>query len=191
MLAHFNGNLWNASAFARALALSVPTVIRYVDFFEESFLLRRLNPWEVNAKKRLVKSPKIYIRDTGILHYLTGISSFNDLLGNVLVGNSWENYVIEQISHLIKPGIELFFYRTQAGAEADLILAEGIRPVACIEIKYSSNPSLSKGLINVIEDLQTVHNFIITPKSSTYLLSRNVRVVSLPDFLIEFLPELF
>jgi uncharacterized protein len=188
MLAHYNGNLWNASSFANALGISVPTVIRYVDFFEEAFLVRRLKPWEINAKKRLIKSPKIYIRDTGLLHYLAGINNFDSLQGNVMIGISWENYVIEQIAQLIPSDYGLYFYRTQAGAEADLVIVKGVKPLSCIEIKYSSNPSLSKGFVNVLDDLGTTHNFIITPASSSYLINRQVRVVQLIEFLKEHLP---
>ncbi len=190
MLAHYNGNLWNASAFSKALSLSNPTVIRYADFFEEAFLIRRLKPWNVNAKKRMVKSPKIYIRDTGLLHHLAGINDFESLHGNILIGSSWENYVIEQISQLIKSNFELFFYRTQAGAEADLIIANGIIPVCCIEIKFSSDPKVSKGFLNVINDLQTKSNYIITPESSTYPLNRQISVVNLIDFITNVLPEI-
>ena len=183
MLAHYNGNIWNATSFANALDISVPTVNRYIDFFEEAFLIRRLQPWSINAKKRLVKSPKIYIRDTGLLHYLSGINDFNSLMGNVLIGSSWENYVIEQINQLLSDDFKLYFYRTQAGAEADLIIVKGIKPVYCIEIKYSSNPKATKGLMNVIKDLETPYNFIITPLSDTYSLNKQVTVCSLPNFL--------
>lgn len=190
MLAHYNGNLLNASSFANALSLSVPTVTRYLNFFEEAFLIRRLQPWAINAKKRLVKSPKIYIRDTGLLHYLAGITNFNSLLGNVLIGSSWENYVIEQICQLLPADYKAYFYRTQAGAEADLILARSIQPLCVIEIKYTSKPKISKGLMNVILDMNTVNNFIITPLSDTYLINKHLTVISLANFLSLQLPEL-
>lgn len=191
MLAHYNGNLLNASSFANALGISVPTVNRYLDFFEDAFLIRRLRPWEINAKKRLVKSPKIFIRDTGLLHHLAGIADFNGLLGNVLIGSSWENYVIEQIYQLLQEDYKLYFYRTQAGAEADLILVKGIKPICCIEIKYTSNPKVTKGLMNVISDLGSVNNFIITPLSDTYSLNPQLTVINLVNFLTLQLPQLF
>ena len=190
MLAHYNGNLWNASSFAKALGLSVPTVNRYIDFFEEAFLIRKLKPWEVNAKKRMVKSSKIYIRDTGLLHHLAGIDDLNSLHGNILIGSSWENYVIEQISQLLKPDFETYFYRTQAGAEADLIIAKSLRPVCCIEIKFSSEPKISKGLLNVIDDLQTQFNYIITPASTPYSLTKKIKVINLLEFVNTVLPEI-
>ena len=190
MLAHYNGNLMNATNFGNALGISVPTVNRYLDFFEEAFLIRRLQPWRTNAKKRLVKSSKIFIRDTGLLHYLAGIIDINSLLGNVLIGSSWENYVIEQIYQLLPSEYSIFFYRSHAGAEADLLLVKGIEPICCIEIKYSSSPKVSKGLISVISDLETANNFIITPASDTYVLNPQLTVMRLINFLTIQLPEL-
>jgi predicted AAA+ superfamily ATPase len=190
MLAHYNGNLLNATSFANALGITVPTVNRYLDFFEEAFLIRRLRPWIINAKKRLVKSPKIFIRDTGLLHYLAGIDNINSLFGNVLIGSSWENYVIEQIYQLLLPEYAMYFYRSHAGAEADLLLVKGIKPVCCIEIKYSSNPKASKGLMSVIADLETVKNYIISPISDTYMLNAHILVTKLPVFLTDYLPDI-
>ena len=183
MLAHFNGNIWKATSFANSLDLTVPTVNRYLDFFESAFLVRRLQPWGMNAKKRLVKSPKVYMRDTGLLHYLAGINDFDMLMGNVQIGSSWENYVIEQISQLLPDDFSVFYYRTQAGAEADLIIVKGIKPLYCIEIKYSSNPKVTKSFMNVIEDLNTSLNYIITPASDTYWINKQIRVTNLTDFL--------
>lgn len=145
MLAHSNGNLWNAEVFARSLGISAPTVLRYASFLEGGYIIRRLQPWYVNAKKRLVKSPKIYIRDTGILHRFLNISDPADLPGHHGIGASWEGYVIEQIYQRAADDLELFFYRTQAGAECDLILVRGITPMACIEIKLNNTPSVSRG----------------------------------------------
>jgi len=183
MLAHNNGNLLNATSFSNALGVSVPTVVRYLDFFEEAFLIRRLRPWEFNTKKRLVKSPKIYIRDTGLLHYLAGIPDINSLLGNILIGSSWENYVIEQVGHMLPNEYKMFFYRTQAGAEVDLVIVKGIVPVSCIEIKFSSTPKQSKGFTQVMSDLDTKFNFIITPNSDTFNINQDVMVTNLVDFL--------
>jgi predicted AAA+ superfamily ATPase len=190
MIAHQNGNLLNASTLARSLGVSVPTISRYLDFFEESFLIRRLHPWEANSKKRLVKSPKIYIRDTGILHQLARIQDYDMLTGHPMLGGSWENYVIEQIAQLLPSEFSLHFYRTQAGAEADLIIANGLSPICCLEIKYSSAPKLSKGFMNVIEDLNTIHNLIITPSSETYQYNQMVKVTNLTDFLKFDLPKI-
>lgn len=190
MLAHYNGNLLNASNFSKALGISVPTSLKYIDFFENAFLVRRLQPWEFNAKKRLVKSPKIYIRDTGLLHHLAGIKDFNSLMGNILIGSSWEGYVIEQIAQILPDDYGVYFYRTQAGAEADLVIVRGIKPICCIEIKFTSRPSVSKGLMNVISDLGTQKNYIITPQSDTFYVNKQVQVMKLADFIRNELSEL-
>ncbi|GGH14339.1 ATPase [Pedobacter zeae] len=190
MLAHLNGNLFNGESFARSLGVSAPTVNRYLDFLEGGYLIRRLPSWFVNAKKRLIKSPKTYIRDTGILHRLLNIPSYNDLFGHPAIGASWEGYVIEQIYQLKTKQTELFFYRTQTGAECDLLLAQGITPIACIEIKLSNAPTVSKGFINCTQDLEPKYKYIITPKSETYHTSNNIVVTNLRHFLLNILPEI-
>ncbi|MCF2503231.1 ATP-binding protein [Dyadobacter sp. CY107] len=183
MLAHSNGNVWNAEVFARSLGITAPTVLRYTSFLEGGYMIRRLQPWFVNAKKRLVKSPKVYIRDTGILHRLLFIDSTEDLYGHPGIGGSWEGYVIEQIAQRISKGLELFYYRTQAGAECDLVLVRGITPIACIEIKLTNAPMVSKGFISCTEDLEPAYKFIITPSSDTYTTAHSVTVISLFNFL--------
>lgn len=190
MLAHLNGNLFNGESLARSLGVSSPTVNRYLDFLEGGYLIRRLQPWFVNAKKRLVKSPKTYIRDTGILHRLLNISSYSDLFGHPAIGASWEGYVIEQIYQLRNKQTELFFYRTQTGAECDLVLVQGISPIACIEIKLSNSPTVSKGFINCTQDLNPKHKYIITPKSETYKTSNEITVTNLEHFLVAIFPEI-
>ena len=190
MLAHSNGNLFNSESFGRSLGVSAPTVTRYLDFLEGGYLIRRLQPWFVNAKKRLVKSPKTYIRDTGILHRLLNIPSYKDLFGHPVIGSSWEGYVIEQIYQLKEQHTDLFFYRTQAGAECDLILVQGIKPVACIEIKLSNSPTISKGFINCTQDLEPKYKYVITPQSDTYTATNDVIVTSLTHFLKVFLPKI-
>lgn len=183
MIAHYHGGIWNASTFAKSLGITVPTVNRYINFLEAAFIIRRLEPYYYNLKKRLVKSPKIYVRDTGILHYLVGINNLESLYGNALMGNSWEGYVIEQI-HQILPGEQkLCYYRTHHGAESDLVLVKGTEPKACIEIKYTSQPKQSRGFPIAVNDLKTPINFIITPKSDTYLMNKSTYVCNLADFL--------
>ncbi len=184
MLAHFHGGIWNASSFSNSMGVTIPTVNRYLEFLEAAFIINRLQPFYLNLKKRLVKSPKVYIRDSGILHYLTGIMSFEDLQGNILLGNSWEGYVIEQIKQILPEEIGLYYYRTHNGTESDLVLVRGNKAVSCIEIKYTASPKLSKGFQIAIADLQTEDNFIIVPKSETYHLSRNVKVCNLANFLV-------
>ncbi len=183
MLAHFHGGIWNASNFAKSLGLTIPTVNRYLEFLEAAFIINRLQPYFMNLKKRLVKSPKIYIRDTGILHFLTGITGFENLQGNVLIGNSWEGYVIEQIKPLLPSEIQMFYYRTHNGSESDLVLVRGNQLCGCIEIKYTGAPKLTKGFQIAINDLKTENNFIIVPNSETYPVSKNVIVTNLIEFL--------
>jgi len=183
MLAHSNGNLLNLEVFARSLGVSATTVVKYLDFLEGGYMVRRLHPWFVNAKKRLVKSPKTYIRDTGILHRLLNIPSLDSLFGHPVAGSSWEGYVIEQIYQCKPNYTEMFFYRTQAGAECDIVLVQGITPVACMEIKLSNAPVVSKGFMSCVEDLKPKDKFIITPQSETYVTKNGVIVISLKDFI--------
>ena len=183
MLAHYQGQELNYSKLAKALEISAPTVKLYIDFLEHAFLIRRLQPYSANVKKRLVKSPKIYIRDSGLLHYLNAIHSYNDLFNNMLIGNSWEGYVIEQIAQLLPDTLKLFFYRTNDGSEIDLVFVKVNKVVATAEIKYTSAPSLSRGNTIAIADLNSKNNFIITNNSEDYLLKGNTRVCSLKAFL--------
>lgn len=187
MLSHFHGGIWNAETFSGSLGVTAPTVNRYLDFMEGAFLVRKLQPWFANAKKRLIKSPKIYIRCTGILHKLLDIKSFDALQGHPVIGNSWESYVIENIAALVPAEVELYYYRTQNGAECDVVLAIGLKILACIEIKYSDAPTISKGFYNSIEDLECTNNFVITPNSDDYLKTETVRVCNLNDFLTKYL----
>lgn len=183
MLANYQGGIWNASNFAKSMGLTYQTVNRYLDFLEETFLVTRLYPFSYNIKKRLVKSPKVYIKDSGVLHYLTSVNDFEQLQGNLLIGNSWEGYVIEQIRQLLPPDIDLYYYRTHNGAECDLVLVKGLKPISSIEIKYTSAPSVSKGFNIAIDDLGTKDNYIITPFSDSYMKSKNIKVCNLVEYL--------
>ncbi len=188
MLAHVSGNVWNAETFARSLGVTAPTVLRYVDYLEGGFMVNRLQPWFVNTKKRLVKSPKVYVRDTGLLHALLNIHSADEVLSHPVAGASWEGYVLEQIAALKNPELQLYFYRTHDGAECDAVLVKGIKPVACIEIKRSNAPVVAKGFLHCIEDLQPNYKGIVTPESETYMAQHNVQVTGLQSFLKEQLP---
>lgn len=183
MLAHNNGGIWNAEVFARSLGVTAPTVLRYVDYLEGGYLIRRLQPWFVNAKKRLVKSPKIYIRDTGILHHLLRLDSINEVLGHPVAGTSWEGYVIEQIYQCKPQYLDMYFYRTHDGAECDVVLVKGIIPIACIEIKLSNAPVISKGFYTSVEDLKPKKKFVLTPSSDEYPMNDNIIVTNLLQFL--------
>jgi hypothetical protein len=183
MLAHLHGSIFNASTISRSLGVTVPTVNRYIDFLDSAFIVNRLHPFYLNLRKRLVKSPKIYIRDSGILHYLAGIADFENLQGNVLIGNSWEGYVIEQIRQILSDEIDLYFYRTHNGTESDLVLVRGSTPLSCIEIKYTASPSLSRGFRIAIDDLQTEKNYLVIPGAGRYYARKDITVCSLLEFL--------
>ena len=187
MIAHVHGNVVNYSNIGRSLELSSTTIKKYLDFLENAFLIRQLQPFYVNVKKRIVKAPKLFIRDTGILHNLLNITSEFDLEGNPMKGNSFEGFVIEQILQITNNVYQSYFYRTQHGAECDLILTKSLKPCFAIEIKYSSAPQLTKGNLISFEDIGAKYNFVITPDSEDYLLYKNIRVCSLYTFLTKYL----
>lgn len=187
MIANRQGSIWNAEEYARALGVSAPTVIKYVDFLEGAYLVRRLHPFFINVNKRLVKAPKVYIRDSGLLHQLCDINSINALKKNTIIGSSWEGYVIEEICKAISKDIQPFYYRTQAGTECDLVLVKGLTVQACIEIKYSNSPALTKGFFESIKDLKPKKSFVITPASHTYKLKETIIVTTLKEYLNNFI----
>tara|TARA_R110002050_G_scaffold221441_1_gene357247 strand:+ start:12521 stop:13687 length:1167 start_codon:yes stop_codon:yes gene_type:complete len=189
MLSHIHGDLMNYSGLSKSLGLNINTIKKYINFFEEAFLIEQLKPFHANIKKRLVKAPKVYIRDSGILHYLQNISDSEDLFGNPLLGNSWEGFVIEQIRQLLPPKYQTYFYRTQDGSECDLVITKLQKPIMSIEIKYTSAPKITRGMTISFNDLASEHNFIITPNSDDFLLRKDVRVCNLYDFLTKYLPE--
>jgi len=189
MLANSHGQLLNVQDIARSVGVTSPVINRYIDFLAGAFLVQRLQPWFPNLPKRLVKSPKIYIKDSGLLHGLLYIESFDQLTYNPVIGASWEGYAIEQISYHKQNNIKLFFYRTHAGAEIDLVLVKSNKAIAAIEIKYSNAPKPSKGFFIGINDLQTKQNFIITPSTDTYPY-RDATVCSLQNFISHYLHQL-
>ncbi|NUO00118.1 MAG: ATP-binding protein [Saprospiraceae bacterium] len=178
MLAHWNGNLLNFDSLGNSLGITGPTVRRYLDFFESAYLVRRVQPWYVNIPKRLVKSPKVYIRDTGILHALLAIGTFEQLQGHPGVGASWEAYIAQEIATLLPPRHELCFYRTQDGTKADLVIVKAGIPDVLIEIKYTSAPSLTKSMRIAAADLQTRRNVIVAPVTESYPLHDGFEVMS-------------
>lgn len=190
MLAHINGNVWNAELVARSLGITAPTVNRYIDFLQGAFLVHKLPSFHVNVKKRLVKAPKIYIRDSGMLHQLSHVSSINSLRGNPVVGASWEGYVVEQIVRLKPPETELFYYRTQTGAEMDMVLVRGTQPIAAIEVKLSNAPHISKGNLQSMDDLQTKKNFIIVPDVEEYKTKEKIIICGIHTFLSKHLSKI-
>jgi len=190
MIAHIHGQLLNVSDLAASLGITVPTAKRYIDFLEGAFLIKRIYPFAMNMKKRLVKSPKVYISDTGILHRLLGIQSLDDLFSHPGLGNSWEWFVLQQILALKHSDLQPYFYRTHNRSETDLVLVRGSTPVAAIEIKYTNAPKLSKGNILSVEDIQAPNKFVITHSSDSYEIKEGFLVCSLADFIGEHLRNL-
>jgi uncharacterized protein len=191
MLAWINGQILNISDIANSLGISVTTAKRYIDFLENAYLIRRIYPVWANLKKRLVKAPKVYIRDTGILHFLLNITEFENLMSNPAVGHSWEGFVIQAIAANLQMDIEMYFYRTHNGSEVDLVLNKGHETMAAIEIKLSDSPALSRGNTLAFSDLNARNNFVITPTSDDYMIRENLRVCSLNQFLTQYLPDLY
>lgn len=178
MLAHSHGQLWNASQIANSLDTSAPTVRHYLDILEETFIVRQLPPYYPNIKKRLIKSPKIYIRDTGLLHALLKNRTLDALQSHPCLGNSWEGFVIEQITALV-PDKDVYFYRTSAGAEIDLLLfIESDEPIA-IEIKYSASPKPSKGFWSALNDVACKKGYVIYPGQESYPIASTIQVLSI------------
>jgi len=174
MLAHSHGQLWNGNKIAGSIGVSAPTVRHYLDILENTFVVRRLLPYHANVKKRLIKSPKVYIRDSGLLHALLRIGNFDDLQGHPVLGSSWESFVIEQIIGLLPNHREVYFYRTNAGAEIDLVFFDKKNKPVAIEIKYSLSPAVSRGYWNACEDLSCKKWFVIYPGNERYPVGRNV-----------------
>lgn len=190
MISAMNGNLWNTENISRSLGIHSQTVTKYLNFLDHTFLVNRLLPYSTNSLKRLVKSPKIFIRDSGLLHYLAGIETIDDLYNTPLLGNSWEGFVINQIKSVLGSDTETYFYRTHQGAECDLIIFRGNKIQACIEIKFASAPKVTKGFFISIDDLQCENNFVIIPGDENYRISEKIIVNGLNYFISNSLPGL-
>ena len=181
MCAHNQGQQLNLSKLGESLGLTHPTIKRYIDLLEHTFIVRTVQPYQVNVKKRLVKSPKVFVRDSGILHQLLAITNFNSLLGNPVFGSSWEGIVIENII-VNMPSWDYFFYRTATGDEIDLILKKGNQVIA-IECKASDAPKVTKGFYRSLEVVKPNKTYIIAPTNDTYQIQENVTVIGLSNFL--------
>lgn len=190
MLAHLHGNLVKYSELGRSLELSIHTVKHYIHFLENAFLIRLVRPFYSNIKKRLVKAPKVYIRDSGLLHYLLGIENMDQLISHPKKGGSWEGFVLEQILPLIKPNRKIWFYRTHDGAELDLVITLGDQPIATIEVKYGSGIRPGRGNTEAVNYLGTMKNYIIVKGDDDYMLTETFRIVGLDIFLTVYLPDI-
>ena len=186
MLAHSQGSLFNASNLAAGLGVSSPTVSNYLGLMVDLLLMRRLPPFLANVKKRLVKSPKVYLRDSGILYALLGIRSMEDLLGHPIAGMSWEGYVIENLLAVMPERTLASFYRTSAGAEIDLVLElGGSHGIWAIEIKKSTAPKLERGFHLAVEDIQPNRVFVVYTGQERYPKSAEIEVLCLRELAQE------
>ena len=180
MLAHDQGTLLNASKLAASLAVSAPTVTTYIDLLVDLMLVRRLPPLRANVAKRLIKSPKVYVRDSGIVHALLKITDFNALSGHPVVGASWEGFVIENLLSVAPTGTRATFYRTRSGAEVDLVLElPGEEALWAVEIKRASAPRPTRGFHGAIADLRPSRAFVVGSGTEHYRVSEDVEVIGL------------
>ncbi len=176
MLAHHQGELLDQSKLASALAISGQTVSRYIDLLCDLMLVRRLPAWHGNVGKRLIRSPKVYVRDSGLVHALLGLSNLDAVLGHPVAGSSWEGFVVEQLVNAA-PNAQASFYRTSNGAEVDLVLTFRNQQTWVIEIKRSSAPSASRGFHQAAVDLGAVRKLLVAPVEQTYPMKEHIEVV--------------
>ncbi len=184
MIAHSQGQVVNLSQLGKSLGISHTTVRQYIDLLEQTFMVRVLQPYHGNTKKRITKSPKVYIRDTGILHSLIGILRTEDILGNPVAGSSWESMIIENII-MQNPNFKSSFYRTSNGNEIDLVLESGNKKYA-IECKLSSSPKLTSSFYNALEDIQPDKTWVVSPIDISYFIKENVKVCNLETLIEDF-----
>lgn len=183
MLSHSQGQNLNSSKLAESLSVSANTVTNYIDLLVDLLLVRRLQPYYANTKKRLVKAPKIYVRDSGIVHALLGLENFNELVGHPVFGASWEGFVIENLLSVVPYNTKASFYRTSAGAEMDLVLELPAGKKIAIEIKSGLTPKVQKGFYNALEDVAPDQSFIIYAGKDRYPVSDNTEVIGLYEMV--------
>ncbi len=181
MVAHYHGQIWNASELARALAVNESTVRHYLDLMTGVFMVRQLPPWFENLGKRQVKAPKVYVRDTGLLHSLLGITDRRSLEHHPKVGASWEGYAVEEVLKAHRP-VEAYFWATHGGAEIDLLLFKNGRRVG-VECKRADAPSLTQSMRIAMTDLKLDKLFVVYPGEKSYSLAKNIEVLPLAKFV--------
>ena len=174
-----------ASKLASSLGVESVTVSRYLDLMVDLLLVRRLEPWYGNVKKRLVKSPRTYVRDSGLVHALLQIPNYEVLLGHPILGKSWEGFVIESIINALPSSAHPFFYRTSAGAEIDLVIEFGLDEYWAVEIKASRTPTLRKGFHMACEDLKVKQKFVVYSGEDAFPSNHHTTILSLAHFIVE------
>ncbi|NRB11505.1 MAG: ATP-binding protein [Rickettsiaceae bacterium] len=183
MLAHLQGETINYSMLASNLEVSSKTISHYIDILVDLLLVRRIEPWYLNVKKRLVKSPRFYICDSGIQHKLLGIDNYEALLANPILGKSWEGFVVENIHSILPRHIETYFYRTAAGAEIDLLIKISADELWAIEIKYGLAPKINKNFDLICQDVKATHKYIVYGGDDEFPIANNVNVISLKKIM--------
>jgi hypothetical protein len=183
MLAHHQGSPLNASQLASAMGVSAQTVLRYVDLLCDLFLVRRLQPFHQNVGKRLVKAPKIYVRDSGVVHSLLNLTSYEALLSHPIAGMSWEGYVIENILAVLPKGCEVTYYRSSGGAEIDLVIDHADSKRLAIEIKKASVPKLERGFYEACKDVQPHEKYVVYQGEESFYLRDEVMAIALTDLM--------
>lgn len=183
MLAHGQGTTINASKLASNLEVSHTTISRYIDLLADLLLVRKIPPYSSNVKKRLVKSPIIYVRDSGLTHALLDIKGLNDLLGHPVLGKSWEGFVIENIASVLPQSANLFYYRTSGGAEIDLIIEFSVREKWAIEIKRGPSLSIQRGFFEACEDIKPNKKFVVYSGTDDFPLENGISAVSLSSIM--------
>ena len=175
MLAHYHGQIWNAAEVARSLALSETSVRRYVDLLSDVFMVRQLQPWHANLKKRQVKTPKVYVRDTGLLHQLLGIQTKTNLFHHPKLGASWEGYVVEEVIRAVEPD-EIYFWATHNGAEIDLVMIKNGKTYG-VECKRMDAPRLTPSMRSAVKELKLTRLAVVYPGTVQYPLAPNIAAV--------------
>jgi uncharacterized protein len=188
MLAHLQGQTINTSSLATNLEVRRPLINHYLDILTDLLLVRRLNPWHMNVKKRLIKSPRYYVRDSGILHRLLGIQDYHALLSNPILGQSWEGFVIENIHSVLPPLAETYFYRTAAGAEIDLVIKMPNSEIWAVEIKHGVAPKLAKHFSQICDDVGATQKYIVYGGDDEFPVGNHLSVISLPKFMEKLIP---
>lgn len=182
MLAHSQGGLLNAAKLGASLSLTGRTISNYIDLLADLLMVRRLQPWHANTKKRVVKSPRVYVRDSGLVHALLGLADFAQVAGHPVLGTSWEGFVIENLLAQAPPRTHAGFYRTSAGAEIDLLLQlPGKTKLWAIEIKYGLSPKPTRGFHQAIEDLEAEKAFVVYSGEERFPLSETTEAISLRE----------
>ncbi len=187
MLSHNQGGIFNASTLAKSLEISGATVGRYLDLMADLLLIRRLQPWTFNVGKRLVRAPKVYVRDSGITHALLNISGYNDLLGHPVAGGSWEGFVVENLLSVAPERALPYYYRTSGGAEIDFILEFSGNEKWAIEIKRSSVPTLSKGFYIACDDIKADRRYVVYSGKDKFPMGNGAIAIPLPMLMQELL----